>query len=83
MTLKIETHPPSTLTSLAKKYQKLMKLYSLLRFVFFVDFDFIKFTKSVSARRTSRFLSLNVFLLLKHRTVWREASGKNNSNLSD
>ena len=53
-----------------------MKLYSLLRFVFSADFDFIKSATGVSARRTSRFLVCNVFLLLKRRTAWREASGK-------
>ena len=51
-----------------------MKLYFLLRSVFSVDFDFIKFATSVPARRTSQFLVWNVFLLLKCCAFWKEAS---------
>ena len=50
-----------------------MKLYCLLRFVFSVDLAFVKFATSVSARRTSRFLAWNVFLLLKRRVFRRES----------
>ena len=53
-----------------------MKLYCLLRFVFSVDLAFVKFATSVSARRTSRFLAWNVFLLLKRRVFRRETTGK-------
>ena len=78
MTLKIQTHThPPTLASLAKICQKSMKLYYLLRFVFSVNFAFIKFAAGVSTRRTSRFLAWNIFLLLKCRTFWKEASGTN------
>ena len=42
-----------------------------------VDFAFIKFATGVSARRTSRFLTWKVFLLLKRRAFREEASGAN------
>ena len=42
-----------------------MKLHCLLRFVFSVNFALIKFATGVSDRRISRFLTWNVFLLLK------------------
>ena len=40
-----------------------------------VDLAFIKFATGVSARRMSRLLAWNVFLLLNRRTFWKEASG--------
>ena len=43
MTLKIQTHHQPTLPSLAKKCQKSMEMYFMLRFVFSVSLTFIKF----------------------------------------
>ena len=54
-----------------------MDLYCPLRFVFSVDLTFIKFATAVSARRMSRFLAWNGFILLKRREFRKKASGTN------
>ena len=60
---------------MARKCQQSMKLYCLLRFVFFVNFGFITFATGVYARRTSRCLAWNVVIVLKCCTFGKEASG--------
>ena len=76
MTLKIQTHPPTYLSVTGQKMPKINETV-LLRLVFSVDLTFIKFATGILARRTSRFLACNVFLLLKCQVFRKEASGKN------
>ena len=54
-----------------------MKLYCLLRFVFSVNFAFIKFATDLSAKRKSRFLAWNYFFLLTYCIFRKEPSGTN------
>ena len=77
MTLKVQTHTPTYLSVTGQKMPKINETVCLLRFVFPVNFVFIKFATGVSARRTNRCLAWNIFLLLRCRTFWKEASGTN------
>ena len=54
-----------------------MKLHCLLRFVFSVNLEFIKFATGVSATCASRFLTWNIFLMLKRHEFLKEAPGTN------
>ena len=77
MTLKIQTHPPTYVSVTGQKMPKIDKTVLPVEICFSVGLVFIKFATGVSARRTSRFLAWNVFLLLKRRAFWKEASGAN------
>ena len=61
-----------------------MKLYCLLRFVFSVNFAFIKFATDLSAKRKSRFLAWNVFFFVNVLHISeRSFRNKFNSSHSD
>ena len=77
MTFKIQTHPPTYLSVTGQKMPKINETVLLLRLAFSVDLTFIKFATGILARRTSRILACNIFLLLKCQVFRKEASGKN------